>query len=187
MGIFHLFIFFWDKRLFRICLFLQETYEVLDTLLYDKATTGHKSTNWHTQNGTLQITTDDNGTSLENTGTGSASYVANLPSTSPSGYDAEWEVPFCIEFDIVDCTDLSKCYLQVSANNSSPYTPALNANGSVIGSHQKIECRASGYTIYIDYRTPVVLDRPINDLASIRFAISQGETLKYKNFKIYPI
>ena len=171
--------------MFRI--FLQETYEVWDTLMYDIATTGKKSTDWHIQTGTLTLTTDDYGTLLDNTGTGNGAYVCNLPSTSPSGYDLEWEAPFAVEFDIVDSSDLSKCYMQVAPADSTAYSPALNVNGSVIGSHHRIECRSTCYTIYIDDRTPIVLDRPINGLASIRFQIGQGASLKYKNWKIYSI
>lgn len=163
---------------------------VLDTLMFDIATTGQKNNDdWHVPSGTLEtpIPVDDNGAKLNNTGTGSVIYVANKHDTSPSGYDVEFPLDFAVEFDIVDSNNLGSCYLQIAPTTGTAYSPALNVNGSVIGSHHRIECTDGKVTVYIDNRTPVELVRSFSGLCSIRFNIGEGTYLKYKNFKVYSI
>ena len=170
--------------------FVSETYSIYDCMMFDIATTGKKNNDdWHTQTGTLEtpIPVDDNGATLNNTGTGNAIYVTNKHGTSPSGYDVEFPLDFAVEFDVVDSNNLGNCYLQVQPETGTPYTPALNLNGGVIGSHHRIECTDGKVTVYIDNRTPIVLERSFSGLCSIRFTIGTGTYLKYKNFKVYPI
>lgn len=159
-------------------------------MMFDIATTGKKNNDdWHTQTGTFEtpVPVDDNGATLNNTGTGNAIYVANKHGTSPSGFDIEFPLNFAVEFDVVDSDNLANCYLQVQPETGTPYSPALNQNGSVIGSHHRIECTDGKVTVYIDNRTPIVLERSFSGLCSIRFAIGTGTYLKYKNFKVYSI
>ena len=158
--------------------------------MYDIATTGQKNNDdWHVQTGTLEtpIPVDDNGATLNNTGSSGAGYVANMHGTSPSGYDTEFPLDFAVEIDIVDSNNLGNCYLQIVPETGTPYTPALNLNGGVIGSHHRIECTDGKVTVYIDDRQPVVLTRSFSGLCSIRLTIGAETYLKYKNFKVYSI
>ena len=167
------------------CMFLQETFVVFDTILWDMATTGNKNNNWHIQNGTGTIATFDDGTLITNTGTGSMAYIANLPSTSPSGWDSEWEAPLIVEFDVVDSTDLSKARFQIAPTSGTSYNQPFNSLSSKIGSHHKIEFTNDGYTVTVDDNAPVTFNHENSGVASIRFFINEGGDVKYKNFKIY--
>ena len=167
-----------------------EPYEVTDCLMLDIATTGKKNNDdWHIQSGTFEtpIPVDNNGATLNNIGSADGSYIANLHGTTTSGFDIEFPLPFVVECDIVDSNDLSQCYLQVAPSTGNAYTPSLNQNGGVIGSHHRIVCEEGKITVYIDNNPPVVLTRSFSGLCSIRFYLKGGASLKYRNFKLYSI
>lgn len=167
-----------------------EIFVVTDCLMFDIATTGQKNNDdWHIQNGTLEtpIPVDSNGATLNNTGSTDVAYVANLHGTTPIAYDVEFPLPFVVECDIVDSNDLSKCYLQVAPSTGTAYTPSLNQNGGVIGSHHRIVCEEGKNTVYIDNNPPIVLTRSFSGLCSIRLYLKSGASLKYRNFKVYSI
>ena len=168
-------------------MFVSETYSLLDCLMFDIATTGQKNNDdWHVASGTLEtpIPVDDNGAKLNNTGTGSAIYVANKHDTSPSGYDVEFPLDFAVEFDITAIEDTPSIRFYGANNVNSPFTFTTNSIG-----HWKFEFLSDSIKTYKD---GIEVQNWLSSLIGLNLSMAwqfsdTTDGLTFKNFVAYPI
>lgn len=171
---------------------LQETYEVCDSLMFDSGILNdpQRNTNdWLNWNNYLTVTADANGTLLTNTSANSGYiYLFKHGHTSSDFY--VWDYGSCIEFDLVDCSDLTKCYLQIVASGSGEIifgNENLSTMGITVGSHIKVDVTSSRATVYVDGVEKYHKDHSYSNLFRIDVAIVSGYTFKFRNLRVYPI
>ena len=151
-----------------------EPYTVCDALFYDVGISSDgtcKNTNWHNYNNVLSVSCDNTGKTLSKSGTGNGYYVANQNNTS----DYVFTAPFCCEFEIVS---VSSVRFQIVHNNQN----ITLADGDKI----KFTIKDGKYTLT---KNDVTSD-PVNvseTTEQLRFQMMGVSSVKYKDFKVYPI
>ena len=151
-------------------MFQSETYELLDAIFYDVGTGSTPNTNWYNY-GSLSVGSDDTGTTVSKSATGNGYYVANQNNTS----DYVFNAPFCCEFEIVS---VSSARFQLAHNNQN----IALANGDKI----KFTIKDGKFTLTKNdvVSTPVNVSETTEQL---RFQMMGVSSVKYKDFKVYPI
>ena len=153
---------------------VSETYNVWDTLFYDKATngTGEKNTNWNESNATATPTSD--GTVLSNSSDNFGYYRTTQTFNSP----------ISIEFDIVYS---GTCGIDLNASGSHRMT--FSDLGVVTGKSIKLVYDGETIKCYIDgSSTPSKTFTPSESYSNFKFGFyirNSSSTLTYKNLKIY--
>lgn len=153
------------------CIFVSETYSILDALFYDKG----DNSNWYNGGGFTVTPSTDDGKTLKVSNTSSAYYNANMTSSPSPNFD----VNTCIEFDIENAQTGFRIYLRNGTNRPYKIIPTGN-------SHIKIT--TDGSKVYWDINGTVTN----NDfVVSTYYAYFTGDTLDntlvFKNFKVYPL
>lgn len=130
----------------------------------------------------LTITTDEEGTLVENINSGDARvYSAKKPNASY----VDWEYPFTVEFDIVEGDDNVR--IQVFKINSSGNYVSRTLSDLGNPSHVKLEYDGEIIRYYVNgkttpkYSKSISLENPLQ----IRFSLPDNTSFKYKNYKIY--
>lgn len=154
-------------------MFQSETYEVLDTLFYDKAVTGQKNSNWSLIRLDTPVT-DETGTLLTANGNYAHYVVVNT--------NQRFSVPVAVEFDVLETSySSSKPSLNI-VDNGFDNKSNLDSN-----SHYKFEIDSTGFKCY---KNGTYISTVTGNLSNVRISLyipSTGATLKYTNFMIYPI
>lgn len=156
-----------------------EIYKVFDCAFYDSGVEATENTDWIASSGTLSKSFSSNGKTISPSTSTQLMIYANKPSTTgTSAYD--WNAPFVVEFDVNAQTDTP--IFQVYSNDT---TGAYNLNLGATG-HYKITY--DGTTIY-GYRDGTEINHFDRDMpnARIGFVVTNGKSVTYKDFKIYPI
>ena len=172
--------------MFRI--FLQETYEVLDAIFYDKALngTGNYNDNWRkVPNITeLSITRNSDGTLLDYVSTSSQRYIQLFPRNTPS---IDIDVPYIVEFDIVELNG----YVLFQAIGKDSTNTTRYYGRQIVTGHIKVELQHDSVKMWADnvnIYNNASYDLPTTANLAFVFDKNQGNaSLKYKNFKVYPI
>jgi hypothetical protein len=166
---------------------VSETYELIDAIMYDMATTGNKNNSWWNYGNRLTLTTDNDGTVLSNNGSSNGFYYAYPNGTTVTSDTNSYvynEIAF--EFDIID----------YNANTDGGLifydgTKQLYVNFEWLGV-------STGDTVYLQY-TNSVFTAKVNGVKKwdYTFALSTPfragllvqptKSIKYKNFKILPV
>ena len=164
---------------------VSNSYEVLDTINYDEAITGHtKKTYWYLNRGNMTIAEGDDGTTI--TDSNSSGYgVAVLTLTeNPSNVNDSYiyDTPVCFEFDIISFTTGGGVRIYDKTNNHAPSFPNIVSENN----HVKVEVTGNKVIYYCDGQTSEANYTP-NAKVQIGFRINNSTSLKFKNFYIYPI
>ena len=161
--------------------FTSEPIEILDASFIDEAITGKKNSNWTNYSTRLTVETDETGTLL----TGYAS--------SNGYYFAKGDDPFIFsdyqcEFDVVSISGGSRWYHQdQTTGNENVFV--LNTWIPETGGHVKITVQDGLATLYVDDVQKTTYNCTVESPYEVAFRFNNGtsNTLKYKNFIIYPI
>ena len=172
--------------------FQSEPYPVCDSLMFDSGILNdpQRNTNdWYHPNSYNTATADANGTTIANSsGQTGYTYIFKHGHTSTDIY--VWDYNIRVEFDLVACSDLTKCYLQVvtSGNGIIFGNHTFSAMGLIVGSHITMDITSSRASVYINGEpTEMYVNHSYTNPFRLDFAVVNGGSFKYKNFKIYPI
>lgn len=164
--------------------FLQETYEILDTLFYDIGTTGTINPKWYqsfTNGETVSFVSSSTGLKFTNT-TSTGYVVAPNISGNPSPTIAEmvlFEDGTVCEFEMVDKT--ATTILQTrdinGALNQIDLTDIVNPNITLTYKDGYVKVKANNTEIFSNAQTGKVM---------IRIQTINGY-FEFKNFKVYPV
>ena len=153
------------------------------TIFYCQGTTGNVNSNWVAESGLIS-TPDAEGNLLSNSTTGGKYYASNLPNSSTSELK-DFTAPLCIEFTAIS-GDGVRLFLNTSTGGSNidrNITSYITGNNKV-----KMIIRENNYDLIIDGE--VKLSNVSHSLVSpfgIRFVVNSNCSLKYKDFRIYPV
>jgi len=157
---------------------LQETYELIDAMFYDKAVEGAKNSNWIAYR--VTATTDSNGTVLTR-GSGTGSYKCYV-ADSTSG--EEFTGSYNIEFDIVSAQSGNCRILIDDGTNNAEFT--LTSSYAPIGSHVRLEITPTEQKLIVNDEEKTSTSITYTGNQSIRFYIPySNSTIGYKDFKVY--
>ena len=162
---------------------VSETYSIIDALFYCQGTTGNVNSNWVAESG-LTSNPDTEGNLLENSTSSGKYYASNLPNSSTSELK-DFTAPLCIEFNCISNTG-ARIYLNSSTGGSNidrNITSYITGNNKV-----KMIVRENNYDLIIDGE--VKLSNVSHSLVApfgIRFVVNSNCSLKYKDFRIYPV
>lgn len=169
-------------------MFLIETFVLYDTFWYDNAILGDtKSNEWYlsTANLSLSVESDGTGTLLSSTATSNA--YSNSTSSWNRYLDASND--FCVEFDVVSKTgDFALRFL--NSTSSAIYRDIPLTNRVSSNNHVKVEYSATDKKMVIDIdgnieTTPSTAIYGL--MVTCGFRMINTATLKFKNFKVYPL
>lgn len=159
------------------------TYGVVDAIVYDKAyptSDDYNSDMWFgSPNWT--INTDENGTTISTgTNTGYRLYTASSSGTSPY---KDFTEDFAVEFILVEYTGT----VIMRVGNDTSKDKYLSSLGLTSGDVVKLEVSSSNIKYYVNGEEIVAQRETYQSGASFfSFRINTG-SLKYKDFKVYPI
>ena len=163
---------------------VSETYEVLDCIFYDTGIDGTRNTDWWNVQGVMQISPQSDGTLLSNPTTNNGILYANIGSkgTYTDAYD--FEPPFILETDIVSISGTGYIYVYdgVNANGLLPWA-GLGLTGN---NHLKAIISSNKIEWYVDNVLKYTSSGTFNK-CGVAFRCNQNSSIKYKEFKIYPI
>lgn len=161
--------------------FQSETFVITDALFYCQGTIGNVNQYWNAESG-LTSKPDSEGNLLENSATSGKAYIADIP-VSASVLD--FNTPLCIEFKCISTTGA-----RIFLNSSSGGSNIDRSIGSYITENNKVKMiiRANTYDLIVDDVTKLsnqshTLVNPVG----IRFVVNSNCSLKYKDFRVYPI
>ena len=162
---------------------VSQPYTVLDAIVYDKAyptSNDYNSDMWFgSPNWT--INTDENGTTISTgTNTGYRLYTASSSGTSPY---KDFTEDFAVEFIFIEYTGT----VIMRVGNDTSKDKYLSSLGVTSGDVVKLEVSSSNIKYYVNGEEIVAQRETYQSGASFfSFRINTG-SLKYKDFKIYPI
>ena len=161
---------------------LSETFVTLDTLFYEDGTTGTPNPNWVKNGGNFDVTPSTDGILISNNFTWAVYYRANLGDTSTT---RDYTLPVCVEFDFLESSDNSKWYLQFDDGSD------MSIRGDIIqvtnDCHVTIRATSTDTFIKVDNGTERALGYAVASPTGVALRLQGGASLKFKDFKIYPI
>ena len=155
---------------------VSETFVLWDTLFYDSGTTGTVNSKWKINGGNGNRTSSSDGTTFENVDS-SIRFDNFIQNNSSDIYF--WNAPFCVELDIVQIQGSAR--LQIFSRESSQFFNGCGAIG-----HWKITYDGTTLVATKDNGSPTSYERNLSN-ARIGFYVSQGESITFKNLKVYLI
>lgn len=151
----------------------------IDATFYDEATTGHKNTNWTADRVTVSET-DDNGTLLYSEN-GNGHYWANGSSQSISG-------AFACEFDLISYSDTRSVAFRVKAGNDNNHYFIFKDSSLSPNVHVKFVYDGTTFKYQINDGSLLTWITATYSSVELAFRLSgANDSLKYRNFVIYPI
>jgi len=156
---------------------LQETYELLDTAFYDKATTGKSNSNWSNYNNNLQVTVGDEYTTL----TGTVSNTNNRYNVPQESIPTP---PFIVEFtNHGEFTEYNRFYI---GDRNIILGTAWSGN---LATANKIKFTVKNGLIYCEHDgITETTTQSYTNTDYLQFRITTtGNPIKYSDFKVYPI
>ena len=171
-----------------MCVLQSEIYEVLDCQCIDVGTDTDYNNESRNFSNRLTVVRDSDGTEL----TGSNGYYMFNKKGTPYGdnasYYREWNAPLCIEFDLVSTnTNGNGLYVNQSEDIVIDFNYFRGSSTDTV--HIKITYDGELFEFYVDgVKSSYTYSATLSDFI-IGFHTNYGATssLKYKNFKIYPI
>ena len=158
-----------------------ETYELLDSIFYDKGLDGigNHNDNWTKSSGMSQTRTD-NYTLLSETATGTASYIYANNNTGISG-------DFSIEWDNHLTSDSRDYFILKGSSDVAKAFTSYDITGE---GHVKLVIVDTTATVYVDNvnKGSYTVNRDSNGKMTFRYQINDnGADIGYSNFVIYPV
>jgi hypothetical protein len=157
-----------------------EIYSLLDNIAYDDGIGGN--TNYHINNPNLVRTVENDGALLTNNGTGTYYWCILPPNTTVTTL-TETKVftgDVIIEADILSCD--SDTSIQINADST------LSRKLTTFGETPlTVKMKVVNNTVYRWNGTSWTEMGDITTSYGIRFGVSAGTSLKYRNFKVYSI
>ena len=161
---------------------VSEIYEVLDALFYEDGTTGTPNPNWVKNGGNFDVTPSSDGILISNSFTWAVYYRANIGDTSTT---QDYTIPVCVEFDYIEASDNSKWYLQFDDGSDR------SIRGDVIqvtnDCHVTIRATSTDTYVKVDNGTERALGYVVASPTGVGLRLQGGASLKFKDFKVYPI
>ncbi len=154
---------------------VSEPSSVFDCIWYDDGVTSPKTKQWYNQDNAFSTTIDTNGTLLSCSATALKSFFADA-----NGWNASYKftAPLCVEVDIESATG-SDVVLAIMSNINPTISLTGESTVKMIWDGSKVEKYVNGV---LTGTTQNVTQTPV----AIGFRMSTG-SVKYKNFRIYPI
>lgn len=157
-----------------------ETYGIIDALYYDTGLTGTTKL-WFLQNSDITKTVGDSGTTISNSNSSNVRYACAVLTTATSLTDTkQFSGNLMIEVDIIEHTNGilqvvgdTVAQISLSSYGAAPFTMQMKV--------------IDGTAYYYDGAEWVSLTSIGNNNYAIRFGMNGSSSLKFKNFKIYPI
>ena len=152
---------------------LTKTYVIIDGLFKDTATSSDYNPNWSNLNNRFTVSRDDTGTLLTSTGAWSQWYANN---------NATFSAPLCVEFEVVSFTETPVIRFR-NNNANSPFMISETGHYKIVFDESSIDVIVNG--VSKQHWIPVsILELPF----AVFFECSDAnESVKYRNFVIYPI
>ena len=154
---------------------VSETYEIIDATYYDDGVTSPKTKTWYNQDNAFSVSIDDTGTLLSCSASSLKSFFADGTNWSSS---SKFTAPLCVEVDIESVTG-SDVVLAILSNVNPTISLTGRSTVKMIWDGSKVEKYIDGV---LTGTTQNVTQTPV----AIGFRMTTG-SVKYKNFKIYPI
>lgn len=171
---------------------VSEIYEVLDCQFYDGGVTGNTNTDWFNyQNRATINSADSEGTLIEITGNNDGYVLCNIKDSSKGSLSdvIEFNMPFCVEFDVVSYTDttvgLTGFWLADASNEST-----IALKDRITTGHIKIETdgvKVNAWANDVQFLNNYSFVNPMYNPVRCGFKVYHGTSLKYKDFKLYTI
>ena len=159
---------------------VSNSYEVIDTVLYDKGLDGTGNYNdsaWETHTN-LPFTRGTDGTTVTNSTSNNQYLIANI--TSGTQYD--FTPPFRVEFNFEKLnTGSSNTQIQLYDVSNNNFTSWITTTGKYV-----IDVKANEVTWTINGQAQTGKTVSIGN-AFVRFLMTGGASMKFSEFKIYPI
>lgn len=166
---------------------LQEIYEVLDCLFYDKGVTGTETVWFKENRPSVDILSD--GTVLSNTVNQNKYLWAVSPLITPSGRAdcINFTPSFNVEFIVIETT--GNCYLNIGDGVSSDRNRTMGQFGITGNNHIKVEVRSDSIRYYKDGTelSNLAINNITQLISRVGLFVQQNASVKFKDFKIYPI
>lgn len=168
---------------------VSETYSIFDYIVYDGAVDTNHYDNWYNYGNRLTPSNPDaEGRLIENNGSSNGFWYAILYGDTPSDANSYKFDTFTLECDIVSAsatgTDTQGFIFYDGSIQQFISTDWLRVNN---GGHIKITYDGTNFTIESDNLSPYTFAKAFTNKLRLGFSINAGESLKYKNFKLYPI
>lgn len=146
---------------------VSETYEVLDTIFYDKGLegTGNHNDNWYGLSGVTCVR-DGEGTTISKTASGNA-YITSKNQTY-------YDVPLAVEFEVISVSNVRLLMEDTTI-------VGLSDNDVV-----KVTVKDGYVTIYKNGTPQTPVAKSFSQTL-ISWQMVGASSLKYKNFRVYPI
>jgi len=164
---------------------LQETYEVYDVNFYDTGINGTANTNWayNTNYLTKQVLSD--GTLITNSATATTERPYQVDLLQDADY-YDFDVPFALEFDLVSLS--GTVIIIMVSNNGENGSVSMSYCNFTANKTCRIEYNDRVMKFYTD-NTSSKSDRSFTLTGKVRlgFGVRGESSIKYKNFKVYPI
>ena len=157
---------------------VSEPLPVWDYLFYDDGITSPKTANWTNYQDRITVSVDETGTTLLRDASSSTGYYL-----TPSAYST----PFAIEFEMIETGTRTSNGIDFAVNGSDNNKTFNSLN---IASGDTIKITYDGTTIKV-YRngptTPIEVALALTGNITIAFYIAPNQSIKFKNFRMYPI
>lgn len=164
----------------------------MDCQFYDGGVTGNTNTDWFNyQNRATINSADSEGTLIEITGNADGYVLCNIKDSSKGSISdvIEFNMPFCVEFDVVSYTDtdvgLTGFWLADASNEST-----IVLKDRITTGHIKIETdgvKVNAWANGEQFLNNYSFVNPMYNPVRCGFKIYHGTSLKYKDFKLYTI
>ena len=161
-------------------------YELEDTILFFDYGVTNNYTDWYNNGNRATITRDDTGTKFyyETLNTS-----GNITLQARPGNTEYWITSsnFVVEFDIVEMSDDRNQRIQIGNSSNSANLYLYASRGFSSGKHIKFEVINQTITTYIDgvQTGDIYSFTGTGNIRVIYQALTVGDYLKFKNFKIY--
>ena len=162
---------------------VSKTYGVTDCTLIDYATSTDYWEYWVKTSSLLLISRDTVGTLLTNTHTTSNNRINILNSSTQSSAFC-WDNPFAFEFDIITYNGTVTIDLYDAISNGQRAFDYLNIQP---GDNVKVASDGTNVKYYINNELTDTKQVSLTQPSRVGFIVNTGASLKYKNFKVYPI
>ena len=158
---------------------LQETYVIYDSTFYDSGLNdAQKNNDWTTTN--LQINTDNTGTLVSNSTSSNVFYRIYRNSALVS-----FDTPYIVEFEVVSLTGT---ILLINDGSTTIRRTLSGELGVQNGDTVRIEYDGTTCKYYVNdiYKTGQDISAT-SSYSYLGFRIGSSASLKYKNYKVYPV
>lgn len=159
----------------------------MDTQFYDGGVTGNTNNHWYNYGNRLSVSVDNTGTLLTSLNSQYGYYYPIQPSDEITDANSYWFDTFIMEFDIVSTSSTSNEIVMYNPVDPTTYISISYVGLTTSGGHIKIVYDGSNVKVFANDVLTVNFTKVFNQKFRVGFDVHPNESLKYKNFVIYPI